>query len=409
MIGIARLATTSAGPVRILAAAVVAQTAVSVIDLGIPTVTGFVKSDLALSAATAGLLIAAFPAGKVFGSYLSGVAADRIGERIVLGAGAIITGLVVLASTLTPFIALLFLLAVAGIAGSTTTPAGGRLVLVAFPSGRRGLAMGIRQTGIPLGGLVAAVLLPPVAASVGWRDSLGVAGGIAVLGGLATIAVAGIESATDRRSLRSARPVGAHRPSRDRNILLMTSWGCLLIGGQYVLVAFLPVYLYADGGTSLRFAVLVLVLAASAQGGAIVGRIVWGVVSDRLTTGSRPLMLTLSGIGVCVMLLLTALPSDAPVGVFAGAAFLGGMSVMGWQGIFVRSIGEIAGAQSAGAATGFALTFLSLAVVVSPPLYGLVADLSGSYRAMWFSLALVILSSILPAALVKEPTTTTPR
>ena len=42
------------------------------------------------------------------------------------------------------------------------------------------------------------------------------------------------------------------------------------------------------------------------------------------------------------------------------------------------------------------------AIASSPPLYGLVADISGSYRAIWAALSCVLLVALVPAALLRE-------
>ena len=146
------------GPWSILAVAVVAQVGVSVIDQGIPTLTGFIKDDLDLSAFEAGLVVSSFAAGRIVGSYAAGLAADRIGERTVLAAGALAAAAFVFAASLASLPLFAFLLLLAGAAGAASTPAGGRLVLLAFPPDRHGIALGIRQTGIPLGGLIAAAI-----------------------------------------------------------------------------------------------------------------------------------------------------------------------------------------------------------------------------------------------------------
>jgi MFS family permease len=186
-------------PRRALTAALVAQVAVSVSEQGLPVLTGFIKRDLALSAAVAGVLVGAVPAGKAIGSYAAGAAVDRIGERRVLALGAMLFGALVLVATAAPFAALLALLVVGGLFAATATPAGGKLVLLSFPVTRRGLAMGIRQTGIPLGGLVAALLLPWLAGAWGWRTGLVAAGLLTIAGGAAALAMAGMEPRARRR------------------------------------------------------------------------------------------------------------------------------------------------------------------------------------------------------------------
>ena len=101
-------------PWRILTLAVTAQFGISVIDQGIPTLTGFIKSDLGLSATTAGLVVSSFAFGKVFGSYAAGRAADRIGERRVLIGGGLATAALVALAAQSPLPALVVLLMLAG-------------------------------------------------------------------------------------------------------------------------------------------------------------------------------------------------------------------------------------------------------------------------------------------------------
>ena len=49
---------------HVLGVAVAAQVGVSVMDQGIPTLTGFIKADLGLSAAVAGLVVSSFAASR---------------------------------------------------------------------------------------------------------------------------------------------------------------------------------------------------------------------------------------------------------------------------------------------------------------------------------------------------------
>ena len=380
-----------------LRVALAAQVGVSVIDQGIPTLTGFVKADLKLSAGLAGLAVSSFAFGKIFGSYAAGVAADRIGERRVLLAGGLATAVLVTVAAAVPLPAFFPLLVLAGTAGAASTPAGGRLVLLAFPRRRHGLALGIRQTGIPIGGLVAAAALPWVARYAGWHWSLVVAACIAVA---CLVPLARLPAATEARVPEPPRPPGP-RPARDRNIGLLTLWGCLLVSGQYAILAFLALDLHTSAGLGLATASL-LVVVANASG--IVGRIGWGALSDRvLSRGRKPLLLALTGVGLVGALLLLATPRSAPLAVLAALAAVAGLALIGFQGLWVTMIAEAAGPARVGAATGFALTFVTCSIALSPPFYGLVADVTGSYRGIWAALACILALAFVPAALVREP------
>jgi MFS family permease len=384
-------------PWRVLALALAAQCGISVIDQGIPTLTGFLKEDLHLSAAAAGLAVSAFAFGKIFGSYAAGVAADRVGERRVLVLGGVAAAAFVVVAAVVPTPLFFVLLVAAGVAGAAGTPAGGRLVLYAFPPERRGFALGVRQSGIPLGGLVAAALLPWVAHLAGWRWSL-VAAAAVTVAALVPLALTRVESAVE-----PLLDDGAHQvpgPARNRNVRLLTAWACLLVSGQYALLAFLALDLHGGAGLSLAAASL-LVAVANASG--IVGRFAWGAISDRtLAHGRKPLLLVLTGVGLAGALLLLAIPRSAPVGLLAAVAAVAGLGLIGYQGVWITMVAEAAGPQRVGAATGFAITFVTVSIAVSPPLYGAVADAAGSYRAIWAVLAAVVALAFVPAALVRE-------
>jgi MFS family permease len=382
----------------VLGLAVVAQVGFSITEQGIPVLTGFIKNDLGVSAAAAGLVVACFPLGRIGGSYAAGIAADRLGERLVLLVGGILTGALVALAAATPLVALCGLLIVAGAASSTATPAGGKLVLTAFPPHRHGLALGVRQTGIPLGGLVATAALPSIAYAAGWRWALVVAGALTALFVLPLLRVDG-ERPTDvpaRGSLPS--------PGRDRNVRLLTLWGCMIIVGQYSLLAFLALDVHDATGRSLASASL-LVVAAQMAG--IAGRLLWGALSDRaVASGRKPVLLVLTGTALASALALYAVPRSAPFGALIAVALFAGLALVGFQGLWITMLAEAAPPDRVGATTGCAITFVTCAVTLTPPLFGLVADLAGTYRAIWAVLAALLTLAFVPASLLHEPNPT---
>jgi len=379
----------------VLGVALAAQTGMSVIDQGLPTLTGFIKADLGLSAATAGLAVSGMAFGRIAGSYVAGVAADRLGERRVLAFGVLTAAALVATATTVPTTAFFVLLPLAGMAGAASTPAGGRLVLLAFPRERHGLALGIRQTGIPAGGLIAAALLPWIANQGSWRWALAAAAGIAAVAVIPLLLLPADPT-------RAPAPPRGDRPRllRDRNIVLLAVWSCLVVSGQYALLAFLALDFHQRMGLSLASGSL-LVAVANASG--IAGRIAWGAVSDRaLSRGRKPLLVVLTGACLTSALILFAVPDRAPTAVLVVAAVAAGLSLIGYQGLWVTMVAEAAGPRRVGAATGFAITFVTVSIALSPPLYGLVADLAGTYRAIWAALAVVQAVALVPALLVRE-------
>ena len=382
-------------PWTILGMAVAMQFGVSLIDQGILTLTGFIKQDLGLSAFTAGLIVASFALGRIAGAYGAGVAADRIGEQRTLLAGGLATAVIVLAAAAAPLPLLVPLLVLAGAAGASATPAGGRLVLLAFPRNRRGVALGIRQTGIPVAGLIAALALPWIAHFSTWRWAIAVAATVTALCAVPLLGLRG-----EPRPARSATRLP--HVGRNRDLLLLTIWGCLIVTGQYALITFLALDLNQSAGLTLAEGSS---LVAVANGAGVIGRVAWGLFSDRRPSGSRKIyLLTINAVGLLGSLLLFAVPRSVPLALTGAIVALAGLALIGYQGLWVTMVAEVAGPERVGAATGFAITFVSCAIAASPPLYGLVADQTGSYRAIWLVLAGVLAIALVPAALVHERT-----
>src|SRR5205823_12359830 len=128
--------------------------------------------------------------GGVLMSLPAGWLTDRLGVRLTLGGGQAVIGALVLTAALTGSLAaLLACLVVAGFGFSVLNPSTGKAVLEWFPPRGRGLAMGIKQTGLTLGGLVGALALPPLALVAGWRAALAAGGALALVSATLTLIV----------------------------------------------------------------------------------------------------------------------------------------------------------------------------------------------------------------------------
>jgi MFS family permease len=374
---------------------VVAQVGFSIPEQWLPTMAGFVKADLEVSAAAAGAAVSTYYLGKVVGSYAAGVAADWFGEVRVICVGAGVTAVLLVTAAPSPLPVLLTVTALAGVASAGATPAGGRLVMSAFGPERRGLVLGIRQTAIPLGGLVGVVVLPWVADAHGWRWSLVVAA-LATAAAAVPLALAGRGLVSERSSL----PVERVRGSIPRDVRLLTIWSCISVTGQIAVLTYLPLDANRRTGLTLPQAALLL---AFAQGAGVVGRIGWGAISDRnIHRGRKPLLLFLTATNVVGVGLLALIPGRTPVAIWALVAVITGSTLIGFQGVWITMLTEAAAKSHVGAATGFAATFSIFAAACAPTVYGVVADVTGSYRAVWIVVAAVLTVAFVPAALLEN-------
>ena len=82
-----------------------------------------------------------------------------------------------------------------------------------------------------------------------------------------------------------------------------------------------------------------------------------------------------------------AVPRSAPFAVLMAVAALAGASVVGFQGLWVTMLAELAPAGRVGATTGFAITFTVTAVTLSTAGARPGRRSAGTYRAIWVVLA----------------------
>lgn len=66
-------------------------------------------------------------------------------------------------------------------------------------------------------------------------------------------------------------------------------------------------------------------------------------------------------------------------------------------------VAELAGREESSAAAGLALTGSYVGVIVTPPVFGLLADLTGGYRLPFAALAVLGLVALASAALAVDP------
>ncbi len=143
----------------------------------------FLIADFALSKSAFGVLFSAMVLGTAMFAAFAGALTDRFGERRVLGvlrrpddARAKL-----LAAAVENYVWLLVTMLLFGITYSAQPSAGTRAVMAWFTRDRA-IAMSLRQTGVPLGGMIGALLLPFIALHFGgYRAALVFAAGVVLL------------------------------------------------------------------------------------------------------------------------------------------------------------------------------------------------------------------------------------
>jgi MFS family permease len=291
-----------------------------------------------------------------------GLLADRIGERLVLATGLGLCGAALVAVVETgAFAWLLVLLGLAGAAGASVNAASGRAVMYWFPTAERGLALGVRQTAIPVGGFVSALVLP----ALGLRNGLLFLAGLCVAGAIFGAVV--IHDPAGSEDVLEPRRIG--ETLRDGRLWLLCSGSGLYLVAQLAITGFVVLFLYDERGFSRTHAALVL---AGVQVLAAAMRISAGRWSD--VVGSRVRPLRLVGIGSCATLALVAVLLDAPAPLLVATIIVAGGVAMSWNGLSFTAAAEIAGRARSGAALGMQQTALAGTGAVLPPVFAAVVS-----------------------------------
>jgi MFS family permease len=384
------------GPVALLAAATAAQLGASMIQQGTAVIAAYVRQVMHVTLAEMGAVVSAMSLGMMAGMTISGVLVDSYGPRRVQGYGAAgVVGSLALAAAVHTYLALLVALFCIGVFLSAVPTAGTKAIFNAFPDRTRGLMMGIRQTGVPFGSALAALILPWALAALGLS---GVWLGLTLPVAAASVAFCLLAPGPRRGDLPERRRLFGPEFYPAFFPMLV---GVLLVAGQYSALTFTIPDLHTQLGWPLALGGVGL---AVCQIGGGLARIVFGVVSDRLG-GRRALVIGgIAFLGCFTSLAMAWLPRSAPVGLVLLLLFLFGAGTIGWNSLNLVWAGELVPTSLSGQAMGWAGSVVFLGSAIYPPLFGHVVDLTHAYPVAWTSLAVLLFGTALLALLAARRT-----
>ena len=329
---------------------------------------------------TATLLVTAPIAGILCTLIAWGAAADRFGERRILTLGLAIAGGALLgAASADEPIKRWILLFIVGASSASIHAASGRLILGWFGASERGLAMGIRQMGQPLGVGLAAIVLPPLAVS-------GVGNALAALG-VACLASAALIWLVVRDPVRALETAGGGAsPYREAFLWRIHAASGLLVIPQFAVVVFAFDYLVNALGWTITGAGGLLAATQLAGAGS---RLLVGWWSDRAGSRLGPMRIVALTIGLA-MGALAALAFIGTAVAVAALAFAAIVTVTS-NGLAFTAVAERAGPRWAGRALGVQNTFQNvIATLVATPLALLISAAGGGASGYALAFAAVV-------------------
>ena len=355
--------------------------------LGVSPLTPSLVEGFRLARLQVAFIVPSVYVGGLLFSLPAGRLADRWGVRpTFLGGMAVGAGGLALAAGGPGFWLFLFCLFLAGIGWSVVNPVLGKAIVDLFPVRERGVAMGIKQMGLTVGGVISALILPRVAAAWSWRVAIAACAltmGAPVLASwrtLAPLAVARVDGTRMPGVPRADNWWWLRRPP------LLTLFGAGLALGmvQSAVLAYLPLYGVEVLGLG---AVAAGGLVAAAQAGGAAARLGLGAASDRWLGSRRPPWLVVSSLVGAAVFASYALRPTRDGLTAAALAFAAGIGAHGWVGVYFIASAEAGGPRQSGLLSGVSFAAIVVGLLAGAPCFGAILQATDSYGAAWGAFA----------------------
>lgn len=384
-----------------LIVATIAQTTATLITYGVGVFALFWKEEYALTNTESGLLVSVVNVGPLFCMLFVGRLLDQYNEKILISISSFLLGSsLLLTNIVRGFNGLLFVLLLIGMFYSVSQPGGSKVILKWFRKENRGLAMGIRQAGIPIGGALAGVLIPFLTVQYNMTYAINSIACICIMGGVLFFffykePYVQEEARKGHNNISFWMELKVVICKKELYPIYIT--GICMISLQMVLVGHFMKFLAGEQSiTSIVAGTVFSVMFFSGM----IGRIALAAISDVLYKGNRriPLFIAVcASIGLILLLVMNIHTIMSGV-LYSVSALLGFFSI-GWFSLFIAEVAELASEESVGITVSVALTLNQIAIIVAPVLFGYIVDEKG-YAYAW--LCIVVLLSISAVSLYRK-------
>jgi sugar phosphate permease len=370
----------------ILAVLTIAQVVMSMGAYAWGPLAPFLVAEFQVSRTQIGSLTSALFLFSVLMATPSGFLVDRYGARLMLIICLVAMGIpFAFLSLAKSYMFLMLFAALCGLGYGVINQVSTRGIMFWFNVKTRATAMGIKQSGVSIGGALVAILLPALSLAFRWQMAVVVVGFLMLMMAILSFLFYQEKpvSQTETFASKAAKKPGGELKGSLRQVIahpdlkILTMLAFLMSWSQTCITSFYVLYLIETFQYSEVVAGSFLTVAMIA--GAC-GRIGWGIVSDRLFKGDRNKPMMILGIVATTGMLGTALVTPGvPGGVIYLFAFFLGISFLGWNAVLMVRVAEIAGAELAASVMGIMSTLAWVGIVIGPPVFGAVADRAGYF------------------------------
>jgi len=347
-----------------------------------------IRDDLGISATEFGFFMSAVFGAQLISAMPSGAITDRLGvgwtlsgSMIIMMVGSIMFSF---AESFYPAIAAAFLM---GLGYSFVNPATAKGVMRWFPVKWRGTAMGLKQLGVPLGGVLGAGG-GVMAAYIDWRIVLWIAAGMTFVTALLWLPLTRkpTRGSGGIKSILSDLKVVV--TNRNMNVIFIS---CAMFNtSQSSLSAYIALFMRDAAQASQPMAAIAVAFAQSASA---FGRFGFSYLSDAVFGGRRKVVVisvVLAG-GLSCGAAYFVNPDWPYWGLMLLASVMGG-TIASYAALILSMTAETAPPSLVGSAIGYNAVAWSVGGVIGPPLFGQILDWSNNdYGLAWVAMGIIML------------------
>ncbi len=364
-------------PVWPLLATLAAQSLATMALYSLPTVAPEVATDLGVNGTLVGSFVAMVYGVGILSALLSpGLIRRHGGVRATQAVLLAAAGMLAMAAFGWGVSGLALAALVLGLGYGASASASTHLLAPRTPQPVFNLVMSLRQIGVPLGGVLAALTLPPLALSIGWRGAL-IVELVPVVLLIALLEIGRGRWDVDREPTRQAFGRTLLQPFAllgDQRFRRLSVAAFVYSGLALCLVAFMTVQLTTAVGLDLVQAGRML---AAYQIAGSVSRPIWGWIADRLLSPASTL--AVHGAGMAAASTLAGFQAPGwPTWALLANALLAGCTAGGYTGVAYAEYAALGGTRRT-EATGLGTAILFAGGMVVPPLFGATVTALGGY------------------------------
>jgi len=373
--------------VLVLVCMLAGQALGTIATMTLPALAPEASASLGISSSLIGYQISILAAAMLISLLLGANLSTRWGACRVTQVGLGLLGLGCLIAT-GPHVAFFFTSALClGLGYGLLSPAASHLLMRYTPANRRNVLFSLKQTGVPLGGIVVSLLAPVVATLFGWRWAL-VMDTVLLAALIAVLQIRRAQWDDDRRPgvplvanpLAGIAAIWRHSALRNLSIA-----GACLVVPQIGLTTFTVVLFVEELGYTLIAAGLVL---TASQVAGVAGRVFWGWLAD-VTGSCYSALAILCLVMIAAALACVALTPTWPLPLACALFFVFGSTATGWNGAFMAEVARLVPADQVSRSTAGALFYVNIGKMLGPIAVTTAYAWVGSYTVAFGLLAIV--------------------